>query len=290
MPATGQRLLLVEDDLDMAESIGDFLGRRGWRVEHARNGALALHLAAAERFAVIVLDRAMPVLDGLGVCRVLRAGTSASVPVLMLTAADSLPERLEGFEAGVDDYLVKPFAPAELHARLTALVRRSETGAARGEPILRCADLELDPSTREVRRGGRPVTLTNMGFAILEILLRRAPALFGCTVEPGVGRVSPVVPSAIIGRGAGDVPDDTGILRKPGSVQVTGVLTRIHQVAAPVVRLARCGLANAERSFAPANRHSLGQLACSGTGSRIVKKLGDLAATVHQLDRVWTLL
>lgn len=177
MPATGQRLLLVEDDLDMAESIGDFLGRRGWRVEHARNGALALHLAAAERFAVIVLDRAMPALDGLGVCRVLRAGPSAAVPILMLTAADSLPERLEGFEAGVDDYLVKPFAPAELHARLTALVRRSETGTARGDRVLRCADLELDPSTREVRRGGRPVMLTNMGFAILEILLRRAPAV-----------------------------------------------------------------------------------------------------------------
>lgn len=177
MSASIQRLLFVEDDLDMAESIGEFLERRGWRVEHARNGALALHLAAAERFAVIVLDRAMPALDGIGVCRVLRAGPSAAVPILMLTAADSLAERLEGFDAGVDDYLIKPFAPAELHARLTALVRRSEAGAASGARVLRCADLALDPSTREVLCAGRPVILTNMGFAILEILLRRAPAV-----------------------------------------------------------------------------------------------------------------
>lgn len=177
MPANGQRLLLVEDDLDMAESIGEFLERRGWQVEHARNGALALHLAAAQRFAAIVLDRAMPALDGIEVCRVLRAGPSAAVPILMLTAADSLTERLEGFEAGVDDYLVKPFAPAELHARLTALVRRSEAGASPGARVLRCANLELDPSTREVRCGGRPVALTNMGFAILQVLLRRSPAV-----------------------------------------------------------------------------------------------------------------
>jgi DNA-binding response OmpR family regulator len=177
MPASGQRLLLVEDDLEMAESIGDFLERRGWRVEHARNGALALHLAAAERFAVVVLDRAMPALDGLGVCRVLRAGPSAAVPILMLTAADSLQERLEGFDAGADDYLVKPFAPAELHARLTALVRRSEAGPTGGDRLLRCAELELDPATREVRHAGRRVALTNMGFAILEILLRRTPAV-----------------------------------------------------------------------------------------------------------------
>lgn len=177
MPAPGQRLLLVEDDLDMAESIGDFLGRRGWRVEHARDGALALHLATAQRFAAIVLDRAMPALGGIEVCRVLRNGPSATVPILMLTAADSLTERLEGFEAGVDDYLVKPFAPQELHARLTALVRRSEAGAGRGAPILRCADLELDPSTREVRCSGQPVALTNMGFAILQVLLRRSPTV-----------------------------------------------------------------------------------------------------------------
>jgi DNA-binding response OmpR family regulator len=176
MRSPGHRLLLVEDDLDMAESVGDFLTRRGWQVQHAVNGALALHLAAAERFAVIVLDRAMPALDGLSVSRILRNGPSAATPILMLTAADSLEERLEGFEAGVDDYLVKPFAPAELHARLSALVRRS-TGGADGRSLLRCADLELDPALREVRRAGRRLAVTNMGFSILELLLRRTPAV-----------------------------------------------------------------------------------------------------------------
>jgi DNA-binding response OmpR family regulator len=177
MPSSGPRLLLVEDDLDLAESIGDFLARRGWQVAHARHGALALKLAAADRPAVILLDRAMPGLDGIAVCRALRSGPLAAVPILMLTAADSLPERLEGFAAGVDDYLVKPFAPAELEARLTALVRRSGAFVGGGGEVLRCAGLELDPATREVRHAGRPVDLTKMGFSVLEILLRRSPAV-----------------------------------------------------------------------------------------------------------------
>lgn len=175
MGPSGQRLLLVEDDLDLAEGIGDFLARRGWQVAHARHGALALRLAAADRPAVIILDRTMPGMDGLAVCRALRSGPLAAIPILMLTAADSLPERLEGFAAGVDDYLVKPFAPAELEARLTALIRRS--GTAVGGGVLRCGGLELDPATREVRHAGRPVEVTRMGFSILEILLRRSPAV-----------------------------------------------------------------------------------------------------------------
>ena len=117
----------------------------------------------------------MPGMDGLAVCRALRSGPLAAIPILMLTAADSLPERLEGFAAGVDDYLVKPFAPAELEARLTALIRRS--GTAVGGGVLRCGGLELDPATREVRHAGRPVEVTRMGFSILEILLRRSPAV-----------------------------------------------------------------------------------------------------------------
>ncbi len=175
MGSSGQRLLLVEDDLDLAEGIGDFLARRGWQVAHARHGALALRLAAADRPAVIILDRTMPGMDGLAVCRALRSGPLAAIPILMLTAADSLPERLEGFAAGVDDYLVKPFAPTELEARLTALIRRS--GTAVGGGVLRCAGLELDPATREVRHAGRPVEVTRMGFSILEILLRCSPAV-----------------------------------------------------------------------------------------------------------------
>lgn len=175
-PSPELPLLLAEDDWDMAGNIADYLGARGWQVQHAANGALALHLLQAERFAAVILDRDLPALDGLEVCRRLRQGPAQRVPVLMLTAADRLEERLEGFAAGVDDYLVKPFALAELHARLGALRRRGGglEPSVEGE-VLRCSDLELWPGRREVRRSGRRLELTNMGFAILELLLRRAP-------------------------------------------------------------------------------------------------------------------
>jgi DNA-binding response OmpR family regulator len=168
-------LLLVEDDPDMAGNISDYLERRGWIVHHARSGALALHLVTEQRYAAVILDRGIPGLNGVEVCRHLRRGQSRDLPVLMLTAADSLAERLEGFDAGADDYVVKPFALPELLARITALVRRTSGEREPGRELLRCADLEMDPRTREVRRGDRVLKLTNMAFAVLEILLRRTP-------------------------------------------------------------------------------------------------------------------
>jgi DNA-binding response OmpR family regulator len=169
-------LLLVEDDWDMAGNISDYLEAQGWRVRHAANGALALHLMHEERFAAVILDRDLPALDGLEVCRRLRQGPAQQLPVLMLTAADQLEERLEGFAVGVDDYLVKPFALPELVARLGAVLRRGGGVAPKSEgEVLRCADLELRPGLREARRGGRLLALPNMGFAILELLLRRSP-------------------------------------------------------------------------------------------------------------------
>ncbi len=170
-------LLLVEDDLDMAGNIGDYLDRRGWRVHHASNGALALHLILETKFAAVVLDRGLPGIDGLELCRRLRDGAARHLPVLMLTAADSLDDRLAGFSSGVDDYVVKPFALPELHARLIALVRRAEGATAASGEALACGDLEMNLDTRAVTRAGQPLTLTNMGFAILEILLRRSPAV-----------------------------------------------------------------------------------------------------------------
>ena len=169
-------LLLVEDDVDMAANIADYLGRRGWHVHHASTGPLALHLVVGQSFAAVVLYRGLPGLDGIEVCQRLRQGRDRKVPVLMLTAADRLEDRLGGFAVGVDDYLVKPFALPELQARLTALVRRAQ-GAAPSGPgeVLRCADLVLCPGTREVSRAGRPLALTNMGFTLLELLLRRSP-------------------------------------------------------------------------------------------------------------------
>jgi DNA-binding response OmpR family regulator len=111
------------------------------------------------------------------ICQKLRAGIAKDLPVLMLTAADGLEDRLAGFAAGVDDYLVKPFALAELEARLRALIRRAEGRPESGNIRLVFEDLEMDIALREVRRAGQPVKLTRMSFAILEILLRRAPAI-----------------------------------------------------------------------------------------------------------------
>ncbi len=175
-PETELPLLLVEDDPDMAANIAEYLERRGWTVHHAATGPLALHLVLGQSFGAIILDRGLPGLDGVEVCQRLRQGLHRHVPVLMLTAADGLAERLAGFAAGVDDYLVKPFALAELQARVTALVRRARRSLPEGvDETLRCDDLELCPRTRAVRRGGRAIALTNMGFALLEALLRRSP-------------------------------------------------------------------------------------------------------------------
>lgn len=172
-------VLLVEDDLDLAGNIQDYLEHQGWRVDYAPDGGLALHRLLAGRHAAAILDLRLPGLGGLELCRRLRAGagTGSRLPVLMLTAADTLNDRLAGFEAGADDYLVKPFALPELLARLQALVRRAQPHLATGAAVLRFADLELDPALRMVKRAGEVLPLTNMGFALLEILLKRAPAV-----------------------------------------------------------------------------------------------------------------
>ena len=175
--APAQPILLVEDDLDLAGNIQDYLGHQGWLVDYAPDGALALHRVLAGRHAAAILDLRLPGLGGLELCRRLRAETGARLPVLMLTAADTLNDRLAGFEAGADDYLVKPFALPELLARLQALVRRAQPHLAAATVVLRFADLELDPALRTVRRSGELLPLTNMGLALLEILLKRAPAV-----------------------------------------------------------------------------------------------------------------
>lgn len=172
-----QPVLLVEDDLDLAGNIQDYLEHNGWQVDYAPDGALALHRLLTGRHAAAILDLRLPGLGGLELCRRLRAEVGSQLPVLMLTAADTLNDRLAGFGAGADDYLVKPFALPELLARLQALVRRAQPHLAAGSAVLRFADLELDPALRTVRRAGETLALTNMGFALLEILLRRAPAV-----------------------------------------------------------------------------------------------------------------
>lgn len=168
-------VLLVEDNFDLAGNIQDYLQQRGWGVDYVPNGALALHRVSEQTHAAVILDLRLPVIDGLEVCRRLRSSIAPRIPVLMLTAADLLDDRLIGFAAGADDYMVKPFALPELFARLRALVRRSS--ALSPTSVFRLHDLELNPSTREVRRGARRLVLTRMGYSILEYLLARSPAV-----------------------------------------------------------------------------------------------------------------
>jgi DNA-binding response OmpR family regulator len=166
------RILLIEDQRDIAANIWDFLEHRGFVMDHAGDGASGLRMALDGNYDVIVLDLGLPKLDGLDLCRMLRAA-NRDTPVLMLTARDTLDDKLTGFAEGADDYVVKPFAMKEVEARIRALYRR---GKQQGE-TLRLADLSLDPVNRVVERAGQQLTLTHAGFTLLEALLRRAPNL-----------------------------------------------------------------------------------------------------------------
>lgn len=165
-------VLLVEDHPDLAANLGDFLGSHGHRVEVAADGPSGLRLAQAQRYDAIVLDRLLPGLDGASVCRQLRGSAGTQVPVLMLTALDTVNDRVEGLRAGADDYLVKPFAMVELLARLEALHRRA-TGA-NGERVLAVADLEFDLDTLIARRAGEAISLTPALRKLLETLMRES--------------------------------------------------------------------------------------------------------------------
>ncbi|HZY29329.1 MAG TPA: response regulator transcription factor [Jiangellaceae bacterium] len=163
------RVLVVDDDPAVRESLRRSLVFNGYQVELAADGEQALRAVADSRPDAVVLDVMMPRLDGLATCRALRAAGD-DVPVLMLTARDEVADRVAGLDAGADDYLPKPFALEELLARLRALLRR--IGAGDSGPVLRLADLTLDPASREVTRGERPIRLTRTEFALLELLLR----------------------------------------------------------------------------------------------------------------------
>lgn len=166
------RVLVVEDNRDIAANVGDYLQAQGATVDHAYDGLVGLHLALTTDPEAIVLDVMLPGMDGLTFCRRLREDAASQTPVLMLTARDALTDRLEGFDAGTDDYLVKPFALQELWARLQALVRRA---APDGGDRLRVADLELDGGMRTVRRGGVELDIGRAPFTLLELLMRRSP-------------------------------------------------------------------------------------------------------------------
>ena len=190
-------ILLVEDHRDIAEMVLDYLETRGFAVDYAPDGRAGLRLGLANRYDVVVLDVMLPGIDGLELCRRLRSEAQMFAPVLMLTARDTLADKLAGFEHGADDYLVKPFDLPELEARLNALLRRARAGV-QGE-ILRVDDLVFDTRTMKVTRAGTEVVLTPIGLKILKVLMLQSPA---------------VVDRRVIERAVwGDLPPDSDALR-----------------------------------------------------------------------------
>ncbi|TCP53013.1 two-component system response regulator MprA [Tamaricihabitans halophyticus] len=167
------RILVVDDDRAVRESLRRSLEFNGYTVQLVADGQQAIESVSVDRPDAMVLDVMMPRLDGLEVCRRLR-GTGDDLPILVLTARETVSDRVAGLDAGADDYLPKPFALEELLARLRALLRRStpDSGADTAPAAeLSFADLRLDPGTREVHRGDRPISLTRTEFTLLELLL-----------------------------------------------------------------------------------------------------------------------
>lgn len=169
-------ILLIEDHRDIAEMVFEYLENQGFSVDYADNGLAGLQFGTDNRYDAIVLDLMLPGIDGLEVCQRLRQDAHIDTPVLMLTARDTLNDKLAGFDSGADDYLVKPFDLEELVARLHSLMRRRSQGQVRRE-VLSVGELRLDLRTLKVERGGRELNLTPIGMKILTVLMQAAPAV-----------------------------------------------------------------------------------------------------------------
>jgi two-component system OmpR family response regulator len=169
MSATRRRILVIEDDVETARQLVDFLGTRGYQVDLALNGNDGLHLGLSSVYAVLTIDRMLPGVDGLAVIRQLR-DAGIDTPALIISALGEVDDRVRGLRGGGDDYLVKPFAFAELLARVEALARRSATVVK--ETVLRVGDLELDLVSRTANRGGEEIDLLPREFQVLEYLVR----------------------------------------------------------------------------------------------------------------------
>jgi DNA-binding response OmpR family regulator len=164
------QILIIENDATIAANLYDFLEARGHAVDAAADGLTGLHLAVTRPFDAIVLDIGLPGMDGLTLARKLRQDAKVTTPILMLTARDTLDDKLEGFAQGADDYLVKPFSLKEVEARLTALHKRSSGQVT--SHLLQAGTLTLDPRTMAVRFGGNEVRLPPKALRILELLMR----------------------------------------------------------------------------------------------------------------------
>ena len=172
--AAAVRLLIVEDNRDICENIAAYLEKHSYVLDFAYDGISAMYLAVTHPFDVIVLDLMLPGMDGLSFCHKLRTDAKVETPVLMLTARDTLDDKLKGFAAGADDYLVKPFALQELHARLQALYKRSH---GKTDNLLTVADLTLNRSTLQVHRAGRRLELNPACLKLLQRLMEQAPSV-----------------------------------------------------------------------------------------------------------------
>jgi DNA-binding response OmpR family regulator len=182
------RILLIEDDARLAEMVRDYLGGAGFRVARAASGGSGLAMHSREAFDAIVLDLMLPDMDGLEVCRQVRA--RAATPILMLTARGDAMDRVVGLEMGADDYLPKPFEPRELLARLKAILRRG--AAPRTADVLRFGRLEIDRGAREVRLQGEVRPLTSYQFELLVALAEHAGRVMSREVLMDILRAEPL--------------------------------------------------------------------------------------------------
>ena len=166
-------VLIIEDNLGLAETVGCYLESRGMEVDYAADGAEGYRLAVENRYDAIVLDGNLPRMDGLEVVRGLRRDARIATPIIMATARDTLDDKLNGLEDGVDDYLTKPFATQELEARLHAVIRRNRKEI--GREVLKVGDLTFDPACHRIRRGDRELELSPVSTRLLSILMRESP-------------------------------------------------------------------------------------------------------------------
>lgn len=166
------KILVVEDNKDIAENIADYFEPLGYTLDFAADGLSGLHLAVTEVYDVIVLDLMLPGMSGISICQKLRQEGDIRTPVLMLTARDQLDDKLEGFQAGADDYLVKPFSVKELEVRLQALAKRGKHPGA--SKVIQVADLQYNPDTMEARRAGRNLDLNPIQRRLLELLMQNS--------------------------------------------------------------------------------------------------------------------
>jgi DNA-binding response OmpR family regulator len=166
------RILIIEDQPEILQNIADYLELKGYLVDCAYDGLGGLHLAVTQPFDLIILDLMLPGMDGITLCKRLRQDAQISTPIIMLTARDSVDDKLTGFQAGADDYLVKPFALPELHARVEAVLRR---GQASLQNILEIGDLSYDMNNLEATRQGKSLKLSPIGLKLLEKLMKSSP-------------------------------------------------------------------------------------------------------------------